>query len=110
MIKVEIIFKQIFWDVPAFNLEEPAINSELVFKSNPISAVFKIIPSGLFEIPIVNAPTFFDSSKTLFVNGVFPLAASPITISLELTFSALTFFFDAITSSSAFSIEAVTPT
>ena len=81
MIKVEIRFKHIFCEVPAFNLVEPATISFPVFKTIGQSEILEKLPFTLFSILTVRHPildAIFNTSK---VNGVFPLALMHITTS-----------------------------
>ena len=78
---VEIILRQIFCAVPAFNLVDPTTVSGPVSNNIGNSEILLIKPLELFEMPIVKAPLFFASLSTSHVNGVFPLAANPITTS-----------------------------
>ena len=107
MIKLDIKFKHTFWDVPAFNLVDPAITSSSVFNKIFKFANFRIFPLGLLLRASVKDPLSLAISNTLTEKGVLPLAAIQINTSLLVNNILLASIKANLELSSAFSTDSV---
>ena len=103
MTRVENRLSTIFCAVPAFIRVEPATTSSPVSIRIGCVETARIGAPALFETPIVSAPRVVASTKAATVNGVVPLAATPMTTSLAPTSAPRMRAVPSSLSSSAFS-------
>ena len=104
---VENRLSTIFCAVPAFSRVEPAIGSAPVSTRIGCAASASSVVSGLLATATVSAPRAAASCSTAQVNGVRPLAATPIATSPAPTACPATARRAASASSSAFSAASV---